>query len=380
MARLLNVRWKLLVEPPDPAIAHLLAQAYDTDRDRYKWRAIRRRRCMVARRRYLKGGAITKGGNMKKNLAILVGLCFVSAFVESADLRQQSGAVQFAIASGGSSMGFVKSVSGGTTRGEVATTLVGSDLALKKHLSNVTYEPLTLEVGMDMSAEFFDWIGMSWEQGAMRKNVSLLALDYDYNIQSGRDFVDAYISEVTIPTLAGLSRDPAIMTVKINPGSIRYGGAGGRINFGSPSNERTAWLSSNFRVEIGDLPTSRVARVESFTWKQEVAKDEVGAFREATTQGSKVEVPNLTLTISMADVVPWQVWHKSFVIDGRGSDEEELTGKIVFLSPDLTDELAEIELMHVGLISLNADGQQAEAASTFAVELYVEKMKFTYRR
>ena len=130
----------------------------------------------------------------------------------------------------------------------------------------------------------------------------------------------------------------------------------------------------------GDLPCSRVAKIGSWTWKQGVIKDEVGQFREATRHPAKVEVPNLKVTISQADIEPWQEWHKSFVIDGKCADEDELSGSITFLAPDLVTELATIELVHVGVMSLEAGGGEAnkEEVARFTVELYVEEMKFNY--
>ena len=109
-------------------------------------------------------------------------------------------------------------------------------------------------------------------------------------------------------------------------------------------------------------------------------KDEVGQFREATRHPAKVEVPNLKVTISQADIEPWQEWHKSFVIDGKCADEDELSGSITFLAPDLVTELATIELVHVGVMSLEAGGGEAnkEEVARFTVELYVEEMKFNY--
>ena len=32
-----------------------------------------------------------------------------------------------------------------------------------------------------------------------------------------------------------------------------------------------SWLASNFRIKIGDLPTLRVSKIDSFTWKQNFA-------------------------------------------------------------------------------------------------------------
>ncbi len=317
---------------------------------------------------------------MKKSLALMVGLCFVGLLVEAA-VPRQGAAGQFGLRIDGSNfLGFVKSYSGGFIRGEVATDQRGRENVVKKHITKIAYEPFTVEVGMGMSNDFYEWISATWDKGQVTKNVELLATDFDKKVQSIREFRDAYITEVTIPTLDGSSKDPAYMTIKTEPSKIFYRpGDGSTVGAKSPTKTKK-WLSSNFRITLGDLPCTRVAKVDSFTWKQGVIKDEVELFRELTRITSKAVVPNLKLTISMADIEPWMDWHKSFVIDGMSSDSEELGGSIEFLGPDLITELATIDLSHVGIISIETDRAEAnkEEVARFEVELYVEQMAFSY--
>ena len=80
----------------------------------------------------------------------------------------------------------------------------------------------------------------------------------------------------------------------------------------------------------------------------------------------------------MADIEPWAEWHKSFVIDGKCTDSDELTGSLTFLGPDLEEELASISLKHVGIISLEQGAVEAnkEEIARATVELYVEEVAF----
>lgn len=281
---------------------------------------------------------------------------------------------------GGTNAGYVKSVTGGNIKGEVAVHQLGPDNVQKKHLATIVHEPITVEVGMGMSKSFYEWIQSSFDKGHVTKSGELVAANFDYEAQSARAFTDAYISEVTIPALDGSSKEPAYMTVKFDPEKIRYEKRGGEKLTGTLASNQKKWLCSNWRVDISGLNCTRVAKVDSFTWKQSVIKDEVGMFREATKHPAKVEVPNLKLTISMADISDWQDWHRSFVIDGLCTEGDEKEGSITFLGPDLKEELAEIQLFNVGLISLQQAKQEAnkEEVARFEVELYVEKMMFNY--
>ena len=96
------------------------------------------------------------------------------------------------------------------------------------------------------------------------------------------------------------------MTVKITPETINYlAGSGAPLDtLIAPSTKK--WLCSNFRFDLDPLPCGRVAKIDSFTWKMAVTKDECGGFRVPTIHPSKVEVPNLKVTVSMADIGPWQ--------------------------------------------------------------------------
>ena len=281
---------------------------------------------------------------------------------------------------GSKNVGYVKSVTGGNIKGEVAVHNLGPDPFQKKHLATIVHEPITCEVGMGMSKDFYEWIKASFDKGHVTKSGELVAANFDYEAQSARTFTDAYISEVTIPALDGSSKEPAYMTVKFDPEKIRYEKRGGEKLTGEAAAVQKKWLCSNWEFSLGSLPTARVAKIDSFTWKQSVIKDEVGKFREPTKHPAKVEVPNLKVTISMADIEAWQTWHRNFVIDGLCSEGDELEGSITFLGPDLKEPLAEIQLFNVGLISLQQAKQEAnkEEVARFEAELYVEKMTFDY--
>ncbi len=277
-------------------------------------------------------------------------------------------------------LGYVKSVSGGTIKGELSVHELGPDNVQKKHISTISHEPFKVEVGMGMSKGFYEWIRQSFDKAHVAKTGEVVACDFDYHAQSVREFYNAHITEVTVPTLDGSSKEPAYMSVTLEPETIRYRkGDGAQITPKiAPATKK--WLTSNFRLELGDLPCSRVAKIESFTWKQSLCKDEVGMFREPQKTPAKVEVPNLKLTISMADIEDWQQWHRTFVIGGQCAEEDELTGAITFLGPNMEDELAIIELHNVGIISLEQAQSEAnkEEVARFEVELYVEQMKFIY--
>jgi hypothetical protein len=273
--------------------------------------------------------------------------------------------------------GFIKKVSGGTVKGELVKHNLGTSFYQKKHLATIAHEPLTIEVSMGMGQPFWDWVKASFDKGFVQKNCELMAADFNHKVQAVRAFNDAYISEVTVPTCDGSSKEPGYFTVKIDPNTIRYEPGDGSEIKGDENANAKKWLCSNFRFKLGDLPCDRVAKIESFKWTQKIVKDEVGAFREPMKEPASLEVDNLKLSISMADIDKWFEWHRSFVIDGKCTDGDELSGSLELLSPDLKETLCSISFGHVGIISLEQGAVEAnkEEVARFNVELYTEEIK-----
>ena len=116
------------------------------------------------------------------------------------------------------------------------------------------------------------------------------------------------------------------------------------VNPASVAPKTKEWLCSSFRFEVGDLPCSRIAKVDSFGWEQGVVKDDVGAFREPMKEPAKVEVPNLKVTISMGDLLAWSDWHGSFVTDGVMQEGGLDAGKEVGETIDIINSVRVVHL------------------------------------
>ena len=306
--------------------------------------------------------------------------------METSDNRQFD-SNKFALQIDEESQGFVKKVSGGIIKGEVATHDLGIEVIAKKHLASVTVEPITIETNLNMGKGLYEWIKASFQRQFETHSGKITIADYNFEVPSTLEFQEALITKITIPNMDVGSNKRGIIEVQFLP-RITQIQTGDDIQLPAAQKPKSkTWLASNFRLEIGDLPTSRVSKIDSFTWKLAVTKDEVGQFRFPSLTPTKVEVPNLKITVSMADLGEWNNWHKDFVIDGKCtdgdeqcSDEGEISGSITFLDPDLETELARIELLGIGIISIDTLGRGQEAnkeeVARFSVELYVEDMKF----
>lgn len=283
---------------------------------------------------------------------------------------------RFAFGVDGKFAGYCKKVSGGITKGEVATHNLGTTNIQKKHLATITHEPLTMEIGMGMGEELWKWMRSSFDKDFQQKNCELIACDFNYKAQAVRVFEQAYIKKVTLPACDGGNKEPGYFTIELDPERIRYEKGDGNEVKGDENANTKKWLCSNFRFEIDGLPGDKIAKIDSMSWEQTVVKDEVGLFREPTKHAASLKVPNIKLTISMADIDEWAKWHYDFVVMGNCSDDREKSAALTFLAPDLKEELCTIDFSHVGIISLEQAAVEAnkEEVARFTVELYAEEM------
>lgn len=285
---------------------------------------------------------------------------------------------RFALDVGGYNVGFLKKFSGMAMEADIVANDLGPDNVQKKHVSNIKWTAGKATVGIGMGKGMYDWIKQSFDKAYEPKNGWLESGDFNYKAQTRLDFEDALITEVTVPKLDGSSKDAAYFDVTFEPERVRWAKGGGNDIRSKVGPKQKAWLCSNFRVEIGSLPCSRVASVDSFTWKCAIASDQIGIHREPTKHPAKVTVPDLKLSISMADHHQWADAARAWFVDGMHEENNEMDGRIVFLGPDMKKELGEITLMNVGFKKFSKDDLEAnsEKIARFSVELYVEKMAF----
>lgn len=278
----------------------------------------------------------------------------------------------------GESAGYVKKVSGGAMTADIASNDLGPDNIQKKHVANIKWDPFKVSMGIGMGNEMYQWMKAAFQKGYVTKNGSVTSADFNYKAQSVREFYDALITEITVPKLDGASKESAYFDIGFQAERVRWLKGQGEVK-GKTGAKQKAWLCSNFRVDFGGvLPCDRVATVDSFTWKCAVAADQVGIFREPTQHPAKVTVPDLKLSISMADYHPWAERAKAWFVDGQHEEANELHGSIQFLGPDMKAVLGEIELKNCGFKKFSTGDLEAnkEGIARFDVELYVEQMLF----
>jgi hypothetical protein len=288
---------------------------------------------------------------------------------------------KFVLNLAGVQAGFVKSVEGGAVFADVVSEPPGADYYSRKHIGTPKFEALTVKVGLSMSSIIYDWIASSWQLSNLRKDGSITACDYNLEAQSERQFFHALISEVTIPAMDGADRNPAYLTIKLEPERVQYQKKSGKVSgdLTGRAQQQKVWTLNNFRLEIDGLDCSKVNKVDAFTVKVGMATDEVGETRSYQKAPATIEFPNLRITFAEASAQPWIDWHDSFVVRGNSDQSNEKNGALIFLSPNLATELGRINFFNLGIFRLSLDDDQSgESIKRATAELYCERMEFKY--
>ncbi|MCX6906059.1 MAG: phage tail protein [Verrucomicrobia bacterium] len=286
---------------------------------------------------------------------------------------------KFGIELDGLFAGWVYSTEGGNATADVVLEKLGSDNIQRKHIGGVKYEDITVACGTGMSKGFYEWIKASFDQKPLRKNGAIIAADFNAVELSRLSFSNALITGIGFPALDAASKDAAKMTIKFSPEYTRLSfGGGGTIQ--SQTAKQKAWLTSNFRLEIGGLDATRVNKIEALVIKQNVVENPAGTQRDYRKEPANLEVPNLVITFPESHATDFYQWHEDFVIKGNNGQEQEKSGALGFLAPNLQESLFTLSFGHLGIFKLAPETPETSGQSIrrLKAEMYCEEIKFDY--
>lgn len=283
----------------------------------------------------------------------------------------------------GAAVGSLRHFSGLGLEADIAQNDVGPGSVPKKHVTNFKWAPGVAKLGLGMGKGMYEWIKASFAQTNVRRDGAFKVADANGKVQSSLNFNGGIMTSVTVPKLDGSSKESGFLDIAFQAEQVRWALAPGEDISHVVARPGKAWVTSNFKLSLGNLPCARVAAVDAFTWRCEPAADSVGVLREPTTHPAKVTVPDIRLTISAADFLPWAEAAKKWFVDGQRMDGDEMQGRITLLDPTLNDANAMgwIDLVNVGFKSFTPPEADtaADRLLTFSVELYVEQMRFSLK-
>ncbi len=238
----------------------------------------------------------------------------------------------------------------------------------KKHLGNMAYEPIVMEVNVPLSPALQNSLSALCAGSATSQ--ILLLTDTD---GSQLQVNNAQLVEARFPALDASSRDSLRLTLVFRPGSTQASVGGANAPAGGAGMRRA--ISSNFRFSLAGLPGNQISRVEPFIITRAAPAGGVGAERDYAATPGATQIPDLSITLGPVSAPDWANWRNQFIVQGNSGDAQEKTGALEILGPDLQAVLLPLQLSHVGIKRLwhlprAADG----GADKYRAELYCEGM------
>jgi hypothetical protein len=279
----------------------------------------------------------------------------------------------------GYQVAFMKKFEGMSMEADIVSNDLGPDNMQSKHVANIKWTPGKATVGAGMGNGMYLWIKQSFEKAYVPKNGTLTVANFDFKAESQMTFQSALITSVGFPKLSGDSKDAIYLDVEFQPEQVRWAKGDQKVINGKYGVKQKAWLGCNFIFEMGSLPCSRVASVDAFTWKCAVSPDQVGVTREPTYHPAKVTVPDVKISVSMADYEQWANAAKSWFVDGNHLAANEMQGSIELLDPTMKKTIGRVDLINCGFkkFSKQAFESNKTGIARFDVECYCEGLKFT---
>ena len=279
----------------------------------------------------------------------------------------------------GLSLGYVRSLDGGTAVGQVVEEKLSPDNLIHKHIASVKYEDVTFVLASPMAKDFYEWVKSVFDRKHLRKDLIFKRIDYDQNVISQLDVFHALLSGLTFPELDASSKVPWELAVRPTIDVSRMKPGTGKAA-SLPLTKAKRWMSSNFRLTIPGLDCTHVNRIAAMSLTEDVTSDPVGEQRDYQKRPAPLHVPNLVVSLPEHMAKGFYDWHRSFVIDGINTADKEKEGTLEILSADLKEVLFTLKLRGLGIFRLKPDNPNdaGEVIRRVTAEMYCESMWFDY--
>lgn len=330
-----------------------------------------------SRRQFFHTAGIAAGGLYALAAPSLAGP-WVAGAEAAADKRSYIGG-RFGLELDGAFCGLVSAFQGGNIVADVVLGQPGPDRFPRKHLGNLKIEPITIEVGFDMTKPFYEWMQKTLNLENVRKSGAIIEMDQSFKEIGRRTFTNAFISEIEFPACDASVKTPANMTLTIVPEQVKLEGGSGKQVTSAGAKGQKVFVPSNYRLNIKELEqaTQRAAKIEAFGFKQSIIAQQSGQSKVTQVSPGQPEFTNLAVLVSEAYAGPLYAWFDDFVIKGNNTAAKERPGVLEFLSLDMKTSIANVQLSGLGVFKISPDSSTGvDKLRLTKVEMYCQRMTF----
>lgn len=293
-----------------------------------------------------------------------VGAGAIAQSAAAADTRTYT-AGRFALDIDGASVGRFGGLGGGNLENEVVKEPIGSDHIQRKHIANFKWSDCTVLVGSGMGAGMYNWIKDAFDHGfdpSARRHASIVVVGSRGEEAFRRSFHDALITEVIFPTLDVSKTSAAIIEATFSSRQVSDPKPSGLPVVAAT---QKAWLSSNFRLDIGGINTvNRVSKVDSLTWKCAIQDD-----------GSLgLDMGNIAIHCDVASLPDFQQW----LVNLQQGVADERNGALTIVGGG---GVLTLGLLNLGVFALRPDHAPGQLSNgRFVAEMYCEKATWDIKK
>lgn len=319
---------------------------------------------------------LTRAGMLAGGMALLGIPGFGTRAEGGTVARETFAGGQFALELDGQFVDFLKSAAAKT--GPEVKIPTGPEPFVKKHIVSPKYTDITLQMAPPLPKPLHRWIDDTLNMTFTRHDGAIITISSRSKEQSRLQFSRALISEVIFPACDAASRTPGYLTITLAPEfTTLMTGKGASIRI-PPGAKNKTWLPSNFRLRIQGLEEacSRVSRVDSLTIKQHLTQEETGQMSAVQREPTKLEFPQLVITVPESHAGPFYAWLKDFANKGIAGHNRERPGALDLLAPNRKTVLIRVLFHNLGIISVMQHKREGvvDSIRRVKVEMYCERM------
>lgn len=277
-------------------------------------------------------------------------------------------------------VGLFRSVEGGSIKADVMTYQSGAIHDRWRQLGKPKFEDIKLQVGMSMSAQFYTWLDEFVAGKGPRKNGAIVAADFTYTERARREFTEAMIKELTFPKFDATDKSPAYLNITMAVETLKFlRGEGRKLHTPDGMQKQRVWTACNFRFTLDGFQDAckRVAKIDSFTIKQNVAEYHGGGMRGPIKCATRMDFPQLSFYVPEADAQPFMDHFTKRVVNGK--QQANIGGMIEALDNQL-QPLFTVSLQGVDICNVQPDKSDAgsEDIKQVKIDIFTEKMDFAF--
>jgi len=274
----------------------------------------------------------------------------------------------------------VRSVEGGTIKTEIISYHPNGKGVFRQN-GKLKYEPIKVQANLACGPDLWAWMDSFVRGTCTRKHGAIIAADFDYKEKARRTFKEALIEELAFPSFNSNDKNPANVTLTIQPETLVYekpGGSGSVVrgdgSIGKLQHAKTC--NFNFIFDLaGQEPIKRVTKIDQFSIKSKSIDYHHAGRLDPIKIPGKLEYPNITFYLPEADAGYFLDLQRKVV----GGDRPPAANAVIEYLDSEKKKVGEIKFEGCHVFSAAPDKLDAgtEEMRQVKVEMSIEGMTLT---